>query len=165
MVEESLHTKLRPEYPISLGKFPKWDAVLLRQGSWPSSHVRQEHIIEKVHGQLKGFTYIPDNEDRWQCPDETLARGGLGDCEDYAIYAYWLLCDNGAQADDAEVVIGYTADGIIHAVTRYWPFDDMNFAYIFDVRLPVVMEDKLIFFKSFYPLFALSTKGGRMCQI
>ena len=39
---------------------------------------------------MEKLKYIPEIDDHWQVPEETLSKGG-GDCEDFAILAYYAL--------------------------------------------------------------------------
>jgi predicted transglutaminase-like cysteine proteinase len=96
--------------------FTKWHDVaphIYRCGGRGNlDDVALNYVNRKVN---KIIRYTPDNEDRWQTPQQTLALG-KGDCEDYAILKMDLLgrIFEGCQTDLAITQVRLT--GEIHAV-------------------------------------------------
>ena len=59
--------------------------------------------VEAAYHEARDLTYVHDeDEDYWQTPVETIARG-KGDCEDKAIFLHFLLRERGI---DSKVVFG-----------------------------------------------------------
>lgn len=64
----------------------------------------EKEIAEKVHKDLiLRFKYVPDLEqyqtiEYWASPEETLACGLRGDCDDFAKLAQYLLDKNGIKS-------------------------------------------------------------------
>lgn len=68
--------------------FPQWNRVLKESTACrPIDKFNLKELNKKVNATYK---YQADNIDYWSCPAEFLNNKG-GDCEDFAIYKYYLL--------------------------------------------------------------------------
>src|SRR5262245_6689619 len=65
---------------------------------WKTDGQAGEHrSIEELFAVARSFRYARElKTDRWQTPQETEARRS-GDCEDKAVWLYWVLKTNGYQ--------------------------------------------------------------------
>lgn len=89
--------------------------------------------MREVKREMQKFKYIKEKEDYWKLPKE-FERDGGGDCEDFAIYEYWLLLKRGVSGRDMAIGIDTR-----HAVLRVHR---------------MMMDDSEI-----YPIYWLSTGG------
>lgn len=73
--------------PANLGLIARWEGV--KDARLPPSY-RAFSSTESHAFTQRVVSYVPDQDDEWQTPDETLRRG-QGDCEDMAIFERALL--------------------------------------------------------------------------
>ncbi|MEN9796636.1 MAG: hypothetical protein RL653_332 [Pseudomonadota bacterium] len=102
--------------PEAALRFEAW-AELVSSSAGLSARERIGRVNEFFHRHV---AYTPDassrvEDDRWQSPVETLARGG-GDCEDFALAKAWTLRMLGFREDEVDVGLVRTRDGQMHAV-------------------------------------------------
>jgi predicted transglutaminase-like cysteine proteinase len=75
-------------------------------------------LVRAVHRFTRARPYISDAElygvpDYWATPQEYMARGG--DCEDAAIFSYFVLREMGWRSDDLLIVVAQVEKSSIHA--------------------------------------------------
>jgi hypothetical protein len=91
----------------NLSPFPKWTRVVLEVGMvHPSSHDVTLDALQRTHAMQRFLRYTPDGpKDYWKTPQEFWRDGG-GDCEDFAIAAYYTLLRKGFHDSDLHIALG-----------------------------------------------------------
>lgn len=89
--------------------------ALFPLGSIPNAEM---DLVRAVHRFTRARPYLSDAElygvpDYWATPQEYLARGG--DCEDAAIFSYFVLREMGWRSDDLLIVVAQVEKTFIHA--------------------------------------------------
>lgn len=85
----------------------------------PYDYIREPSIsftsLEEIYEYVETLRYVPDAEEYWQAPQETINRG-TGDCEDMAIFIiYFASRDLGMKV---KLVGIHKANGTNHALAK-----------------------------------------------
>jgi predicted transglutaminase-like cysteine proteinase len=114
---------------------------------------RMTTAVEKINNAVNRLSFIPDRQgfntsDHWATPAEFAALGG-GDCEDFAIYKYFLLRELGVPADSMRMVIlRIEGTRLYHAVLA---IDIGKATFVLDKNIPtMVRADTLRLYNPIY---------------